>query len=408
MSKVLGIISEYNPFHNGHKYHIEKSIERTAPDYTVCIMSGNFIQRGDTSILDKWSKAEIALKCGVDLVIELPTIYAISSAENFSEGSIKILSSLSKDVTISFGSETGDLEVLNKFAQILYENPPEYLSLLNHELARGISYPKARENALLMYINDIRKCANVLSGSNNILAIEYLKAIKKLNSKVTTMTVKRKNVEYNSVKAVDGFASATAIRKYIQEEQDIKPFLPEESYKIVSDRIKYGKIVSSLFVFEKEILYTLRKMTVEEIGSIADVTEGLENRIKESSNTCNSIEDLINMIKSKRYTRTRVQRILLYILLGITKEDIDIAYKSKPYIRVLATNEKGKELLSEISKKNKSFPVITSVKKFIDTNKNRLLKRMLEIDILASDIYTLGHDYESKANLDYTEKLIVL
>ena len=203
MTKVLGIISEYNPFHNGHMYHLKEAKKRVYPDCTVCIMSGNFVQRGDTSLIDKWSKAEIALKCGVDLVLELPTVYAISSAENFANGSMKILESLSKDITLCFGSESGEIEVLEKFVDVLCKNPPEYVSLLEHELARGISFPKARENALLMYLNDIRKYANVLSGSNNILGIEYLKAIRQLNSKIAYTTVKRHSVDYNSLETVD-------------------------------------------------------------------------------------------------------------------------------------------------------------------------------------------------------------
>jgi len=408
MSKILGIISEYNPFHNGHLYHIEKSKEKIDPDYTVCVMSGNFVQRGDTSLIDKWSKAKIALKCGVDLVIELPTIYSISSAENFAEGAIKILSSLGNDVVLSFGSESGDLELLDSLADILYEEPPEYISLLNHELERGISFPKARENALLMYINDIRKYANVLSGPNNILAIEYLKAIKNLRSDIEPITIKRKAVDYNSIKAVDEFASATAIRAFIQEEQDIKPYVPKESFEIIEDKMKYGQIVPSLSVFEKEILYCLRKMTTEELENIADVTEGLENRIKDASNSGNTLEQLIDMIKSKRYTRTRIQRILLYALLRITKKDIEDSYKVKPYIRVLGATHKGKIILSQITTRNKNVPVITSIKPFMDNNKNKVLKNMMEKDILASDIYTLGYEYQSKANLDYTEKFIVI
>lgn len=302
----------------------------------------------------------------------------------------------------------GDLELLDSLADILYEEPTEYVSLLEHELERGISFPKARENALLMYINDIRKYANVLSGSNNILAIEYLKAIKKLHSNITPITIQRKSVEYNSIKAVDEFASATAIRNFVEEEQDISGYVPKESFEIIEDKMKYGKIVNGLYVFEKEILYCLRKMTAEELSYIADVTEGLENRIKDASNSCNSLEQLIDQIKSKRYTRTRIQRILLYVLLGITKADIEDSYKVKPYIRVLGANHKGKILLSQISTTNKNVPVITSVKQFMDTSKNKILRSMLEKDILASDIYTLGYEYQSKANLDYTEKFITI
>jgi predicted nucleotidyltransferase len=202
MSKVLGIIAEYNPLHNGHIYHIKKSKELVHPDYTVCVITGNFVQRGNVSIVDKWSKAKMALSAGADLVIELPTIYSISSAENFAEGCIKIFDSLKMDTVLSFGSESGDINTLNTFADILYTEPQAYQSLLNHELKNGTSYPKARENALLMYTNDIRKYANTLSSPNNILAIEYLKAIKSTKSKIFPITIKRHAVDYNSTEPV--------------------------------------------------------------------------------------------------------------------------------------------------------------------------------------------------------------
>ena len=155
MSDVLAIISEYNPFHNGHLYHLQKSKEMLDPDYTICVMSGNFTQRGNTSIVDKWCKAEMAIKSGVDLVIELPVLYSTSSAENFAQGAIKILDSLNMKLTLSFGSECGNVHSLSTIAEILNTEPKEYISILNHELSLGVSYPKAREKALLMYLNDI-------------------------------------------------------------------------------------------------------------------------------------------------------------------------------------------------------------------------------------------------------------
>ena len=361
---------------------------------------------GDTSIIDRWSKAEIALKMGVDLVVELPTIYSISSAENFAEGAIKLLSAFGKDVTLSFGSECGDISALTQIANVLYSEPKEYLTILQHELAKGISYPKARENALMFYLGDVRKYANILSSPNNILGIEYLKAMKKLKSNISAITIKRIGTDYNSVETVENIASATALRKLISSSKDISSYLPAPSFDILKNNIKYGKIVNSISCFEREIIYTLRKMSLSDIENLQDVTEGLENSIKSASDSCNNLEDLINSIKSKRYTRSRIQRILLYSLLNITKKDKKDSYKINPYIRVLGVSHRGKNLLSQISE-NKKFPVITSVKKFIDNNNNKILKSMLEKDILASNIYTLGYEYDSKANLDYTKKLII-
>ena len=301
----------------------------------------------------------------------------------------------------------GNLSTLEKFANILYTEPKEYLTILNHELEKGFSYPKARENAILFYLGDVRKYSNILSTSNNILAIEYLKAIKKLKLNILPLTIKRIGTEYNSLQINGNFASATAIRNFIKNNQHIENLLPTFSYQILCSNIKYGKIIENLNKFEKEIIYTLRKMDISEIAELQDVSEGLEYLIKKSVNSCNNLDDLINSIKSKRYTRTRIQRILLYSLLNITKTDVLNSHKVKPYIKVLGVSHRGKELLSEINSKKFKYPVITSVKKFIDENKNKVYENMLSKDILASNIYTLGYEYDSKANLDYTKKLII-
>ena len=408
MNKILAIVAEYNPFHNGHLYHLQKSKKIINPDYSICIMSGNFCERGDTSIIDKWSKTEVALKCGFDMVIELPTLYSISSAENFAEGALKILDVFGDDVTLSFGSECGDIITLNHVSDVLSNEPEEFKTILSHELSKGLSYPKARENALLLYLNDVRKYANILSSPNNILGIEYLKAIKRLNSKVKPFTIQRIDSGYNSMKIKDRLASATAIRELINNNKNIKKLVPSPSYNMIINNLKKGKLVNDISVFEKEIIYTLRKMSIAEIANLKDVSEGLENSIKQAANSCNNLEDLINLVKSKRYTRSRIQRILLYSILNITKKDIQNSYKVKPYVRVLGVSSRGKHLLPYISDPKSKQPVITSVKKFMEENNNRNLKEMLNKDILATNMYTLGYKRDSKANLDYTKKLIII
>ncbi len=410
MSEVLGIIGEYNPFHNGHLYHIAKSKEETGAQYVVCVISGNFVQRGDTSIINKWAKAKMALEGGADLVIELPTIYSISSAENFAEGAIKILNSLKIVDTISFGMEANDVSILNNIANVLYAEPKEYTTMLAHELQKGNSFPKARENALLMYLNDIKKYANVLSGSNNILGIEYLKALKRTKSNITPVGIKREKVLYKDQYMVDEFASATAIRRMLMTRQfdDVRKSIPKTSYKILGEELKQGHYVLDLFKFEKEILYQLRKMTVEEIKKLPDVSEGLENLIKNAADSCNSLNELINIVKSKRFTQTRIMRILLYALLEIDKKQMETSRKIIPYTRVLGMNEKGKQLISEITKANPKINIVTSVKKYMDDNNNKNLKEMLQKDIFATNVYTLGYEKDSWANLDYTNKIIIL
>ena len=410
MSKVLGIIAEYNPFHNGHLYHIKQSIEESKADYVVCVISGNFVQRGNTSIINKWTKAKMAIANGVDLVVELPTIYSTSSAENFAEGAIKLLDSLGVVDTISFGMESNDIATLNNIANVLFQEPKDYVTMLNHELSRGISFPKARENALLMYLNDIKRYANVLSGANNILGIEYLKALKKLKSPLIPIGIKREKVYYNDEMIVDDFASATAIRKFISNKQfdEIRKVIPRSSYILLGQELKKGHYVLDLSKFQKEILYILRKMTLEEIRNLPDVSEGLENAIKNAADSCNNIIDLVNIIKSKRYTQTRIQRILIYALLGIDKKMMETSKKIVPYARILGSSEKGKKLISEIIGKNPKINMVTSVKKFLETSKNKNLKEMLKLDIYATNVYTLGYEQDSWSNLDYTSKIVTI
>lgn len=410
MTNVVGIIGEYNPFHNGHKYHLEKSKQLAHADYSIAIISGNFVQRGNVSIVDKWTKAEMALKNGVDLVIELPTIYSISSAENFAYGAIKILDSLNIVDYVSFGSETSNLDILNKFADIFYYQPSEYASLLNHELSKGVSFPKARENAVLMYLNDIRKYSNILSSPNNILGIEYFKALKKTKSMIKPINIQREGTGYNDLGISSKFASATAIRDMIINNKLSKlPYLmPKETYKTLYNSFAKGHYVKDLSRFEKEIIYTLRRMTLAEIANLPDVSEGLEHNIKNAANSCNTLEEFMNIVKTKRYTTTRIQRILLYALLGITKADMKLSTKVNPYIRVLGFNQKGKELLSVISNSKKNTEVITSVKKFMDSTTNKNLKHLLDIDIRATNLYTIGYQKDSWSNLDYTHNMIII
>ena len=409
MTNVVGIIAEYNPFHNGHAYHLEKSKELAKADYVIAVVSGNFVQRGNVSLINKWDKANMALTNGADLVIELPTVYSISSAENFAYGAVKILDSLNIVDYISFGTELDDINILDKCADILYKQPQKFVNLLNHELSKGVSFPKARENALLMYLNDIRKYSNVLSSPNNILAIEYLKALKKLKSHIRPIAIKRKNAGYNDLNITDNFASATAIRKKIIDNTPagLSKLMPPNSYRVLYNSIQKGHYVKDITSFEKEIIYILRKMSLKEIENLPDVTEGLEHAIKNAANSCNTIDEFMNIIKTKRYTNTRIQRILLYALLGITKDNMKTSTKVQPYIRVLGMNKKGKDLISVIKRSNPNLNIITSVKKYIDSNPNKALLNMLNIDINATNTYTLEYEKDSWSNLDFTHNMII-
>lgn len=413
-NRVLGIIAEYNPFHNGHMYHLQKAKEQSGAQYCICVMSGNFVQRGNTSIVNKWKKAEMALLNGVDLVIEIPTIYSVASAEGFSLGAIKLLNNLKIVDAISFGTETSDFAALNNISSIVNEEPMKYKSILNSELKKGLSFPKARENALMLYLNDNKRYDNILNTPNNILAIEYLKALKKIKSTIQPIPVKREKVYYNDNVIVDEFASATAIRKLLKNEEfsEIRKVVPKSTYQILKKETELGNVVLDLSRYEKEIIYNLRRMTVSEIAELPDVNEGLEHSLKNAANYSNDITNLINIVKTKRYTVTRIQRILICALLGITKRDVGMAKKAEPYIRVLGFNEKGKELISRINKQNPKATVITSVKKFQDKNNNnknsKIYKRLLDIDIFSTNVYTMACKSESLANLDYTKNMVIL
>ena len=406
MANVLGIVCEYNPFHNGHLLHLNESIKACNADFTIAIMSGNFTQRGDVALFDKWTRAEMALKNGVDLVIELPVVYATSSAENFADGAIKILNSLGIVDYISFGSESGDIHLLNTVASILYNEPKELSNLINMQLKSGLSYPKARELAISTYFRGSKKYTEALENPNNILGIEYLKALKKNKSNIVPITFKRNYSQYNSTSVKNGIASATAIRELLKNNKKIHRLVPFETYELIEKKLSSHNFLQDLSVFEKEIIFNLRRMSLEEISKIQDVTEGLENKIKYAANNFTNLEDLIENIKSKRFTRTRIQRILVYSLLGITKKDINLSKKSIPYIRVLGFNKHGKKIISAIAANNPKSKIIISLKKFLDSNPDNSSRQFLSKDVLATNIYTLGLKENPVANLDYTHKVV--
>lgn len=405
---VLGIIAEYNPFHNGHLYHILKSKELTKDDYVIAIIGGNFTQRGESSIVDKWTKAEMALAGGADLVIELPCLYSVSSAENFADGAVKILNSLKIVDHLSFGAECQELNKLNIIANVLYEEPKEFKAFLADELSKGYSFPKARENAILSYLKDFSH-KNILSEPNNILGIEYLKALKKYRSRIKPVLVPRKSSGHLTLDYTGSISSSTAIRNMIKtgNTANLKDALTPSSYTILKEEFNKGHFVRDFSKFEQIALYNLRLMSLDDIKKLPDVSEGLENLIKKAALSCNTADDFINIVCSKRYTKTRIRRILLYSILGITKKDIEISKKVVPYVRVLGFNDKGKNLVSKIKHKNPGAKIVTSVKKFVDGNGNKNLQFLMNKDILATNVYTLGFENDSWGNLDFSRKIVV-
>lgn len=392
--KILGIVAEYNPFHNGHLYHLKKSKELTNADATIAVMSGNFIQRGEPALLDKFTRADIAVKNGIDLVIELPLYYSVATAEKFAEGAVKLLNECGANY-ISFGAECSDLDRLKMIADILKTEPEEYKSELKRQLVLGISYPEARSNA----ISRVTKLSNnILNKSNNILAVEYLKALYSINSVIEPILVERIDSGYNDINSNTDILSATGIREKLKNKENIDAYIPDETRK--------NLITSPIFLenFEKNIMYALRKMELEDIKDLPDVTEGLENRIFYALSSSSTIQELLNNIKTKRYPLTKIKRILLSALLGMSKTNFDTfnSLGGPQYIRILSFNETGRNLLKYITNVS-TIPVITSVNKFLQ-NATEIQKEMLFADISATNIYTLETG-EKIMNLDYLRRL---
>jgi len=397
---ITGIITEYNPFHKGHKYHLQNAKHHTNSDGVVCVMSGNFMQRGIPAIIDKWKRAEMAIKNGVDLVLELPLVYSISSAEHFAFGSVSLLNSLGIVDYLYFGSEEGNIDTLDDIAKVLVSEPYEYEILLKNNLNLGLPFHLSRANALNDYLN-CNDVFNVLSNSNNILGIEYIKALRTLNSLIIPRTLKREGASYNNSNLDSLFSSATSIRKHLRENSlnELINVLPQVSYNILCDLSSSGYP----FIFEEDMFkYIKYKLLTNEksLLKLPDISEGLENRILKEILNSNSLNELILNSKSKRYTYTRINRILAQSFLNL--EDFDLFNLSKmpaPYARVLGFNSMGRNMLKNIKSKD-NINVITKVPK------NNLCDHM-KIDILGTKAYSL---LNSKVNPmeDYLKGPIII
>ncbi|MGL5753628.1 MAG: nucleotidyltransferase [Paraclostridium sp.] len=405
--KLVGLVVEYNPFHNGHLYHLNKSKEITQATHSIAVMSGNFLQRGEPALFDKYTRAKMAVANGVDLVIELPTLFACQSAEIFSHGAITLLNSLGCVDSVCFGSEEGDINILYEIAKILNDEPLEFKNLLKNYLDEGLLFATSRSKALYDYIKnnsllDVpeEKLNNILNSSNNILGIEYIKSILRVDSSIKPQTISRIKAEYNSEVIESNICSATAIRKSLKEcssLHNIERVVPNNTFRLISE------CINSDFhpMFDDYFFDTIKQLTCRDLSLLSsyfDVNEGIENKIYKSVFHSNSLDELQQNIKSKRYTLTKIKRILNNILLGITKNDMNkvksISYI--PYVRILAFNDKGREIIKQI----KLNSDITIVNKFsnINTNNDDIFKTLISYDIKASNIYNLIY-YKNNANL---------
>lgn len=380
MKKPIGIVVEYNPFHNGHKYHCLKAKEYG--DVIIAVMSGDFVQRGEPALIDKWARAELALKNGVDIVVELPIFYSTQSAEIFARGAVGILN-LMKVEKIIFGSELGNVEKLIKRAKL--EEQENFKQELKKQLKEGYSYPTAYSNTL-KNLED-----NEELNSNDILGVEYIKALEFWKSKIKPVAIKREKSGYYSEGIEDGISSATGIRKKIQLREEIKDVVPSTTYEVLKEALKENKF-AKLEDFYGLIRYKIL-LEKENLELIQDIEQGYENKIYEAALSSEDFETFFKKIISKRYTLGRIQRILIHILLGIKKEETKFVKEKIPYIKVLGFTKNGQEYLKEL--KEKDIEILTSLKN-IQKNLDKESLKFLEHNEVASKIYSMINFYEER------------
>ncbi len=383
--KVLGIITEYNPFHNGHLLHINKAKELTGAELVIAVMSGNYVMRGEPAIVGKKARALMAIENGVDLVLELPVYYATRSAEFFAYGAVSMLEACGIVTHMCFGSELGRLEPLAEVAEILANEPPEFKEELKIQLKKGLSYPAAREAALSAFT---AAEPDVLKNPNNILGIEYLKALIRLNSSIMPCTLKRTLSQYNSLEINGSNASALAIRKAVFENKlsEVKAVMPFSAFEIFKKELEGRGGPCCLDRLSQILHYVIATKSKEQLSCILDVNEGLENRIVKMAEANFLISEIIQNVKTKRFTYTAIQRAILHITLGLNKEDFANSVLP-PYLRVLGFSPRGRLLLSEIAK-NASSPLLTNLRN-VETKLNHLGIKFLEKENEVDRIYNI-------------------
>ena len=394
--KAVGLVTEYNPFHNGHLYHLNKAMELTGADISVAVMSGDFVQRGEPAVLDKYTRTSMALNSGVNLVVELPVNYAVSSAESFAAGALKVLDYIKAD-SIAFGSESGDIERLSKLAHILCDNEDTLYKEISKYTANGISYAAARQKVVEKLTD--KDTAAMLTSSNNILAVEYLKAIIKNNYAIKLYTIKRQGDSYNDTDIRSEYASATALRGNLKAD-NISKYIPVKAGLILSSNTNYiypDDITEALFTRLLGILFASsydKNVFIENVMRYPDVNKEIAGRLYKSAmdmitrtvpqrseskdNWTFSFGSLCEYIKTKEVPLSRIKRALVRITLGLDKKRME-KYANEPYIRVLGFDKKGQEYLSYI-RKTVEVPLITKIADY---------KEMLLDDIHAANIYNM-------------------
>ncbi len=397
--KILGIIVEYNPLHVGHMYHLKFSSNLVKPDFVVAVMSGNFVQRGEPAIIDKFARAEMALKAGVDAIFELPTVYSIQDASGFAFGAVALLNSMNVVTDIVFGSETNDIRTLSKIASLIVEEPKEYQRLLKKYLKQGLSFPNARRRTISDLLSHERIDTDQIRYSNNILGLEYLASLKRLSSKITPNAIKRKGSSYNEEKIFE-IPSATALRKAILENKELTG-IPNSSLKILEREISSGRgpiFMDDLF---EVIRFKTLMLSREGLEMLYGFNEGMAKRMVDALKSSNDMNEFLKKIKTKRFTFTRIKRRVLYAIFDVKRDFVMQSNEFGPqYLRLLGFTKRGKQILRRISDRC-SLPLISNVSNFNKSLRKRnvnipLAKKQFEFDLKATDFYTLLFKKESE------------
>ena len=397
--KACGITAEFNPLHNGHVYIMNEARRLTGCDAVVVAMSGNYVQRGEPAITDKWARTEAALSCGADLVIEIPTVFCLSDAGRYARAGVTLLESLGCTEYICFGSGSGDENTLKELATLIKEHAPEIKERIKRFALMGLSYPAAREKALTEMMTDgpdISAVKKVLGNPNDVLALEYMISSKTAKS----VCVKRKGSGYDA--AFDkntSLQSAGGIRSLIRNEgmdiagDKIRAFIPEKSFELLA-----GEILTYPDEWTEILKYAVLNSSPEKIDNCPSGGEGLGNLYKKAVKECNTWNEIIMYCKSKRYTYTRLSRLAMQIILGMSDADND---KDPAYIRILGFNEKGRELLSYIKRKELcKLPILTNINKEKD-NLSEHANEMIDREVKYTDIYNMITGRESSVFSDY-------
>lgn len=392
--QAVGIIIEYNPFHNGHQWHIEAAKKKSGCPVVVGVMSGNFMQRGEPAIFDKWARAEMAIRGGVDLILELPTVFAVRSAQYFATGGIRLLQSLGIVSHICFGAEHADLITLKKIATA--NEDPEIITALHSYLKSGSTYAAALGYALekIYHISP-----DIIRSPNNILGVEYLRAMEKYAPNLIPLPVSRQQSQYNDTLLTAPFASATAIRHALLNNlsitEEINSAIPPTTRAVINTLLQERRGPVTFANFSTMILAKLRSASLEKLEQLPTVSEGLHYKIRDCALQAGNLNELFSLLKSKRYPYTRLQRIIIHALLGTTQKELTQFDETGPlYARVLAFNQQGRTLLKHINQ-HSSIPIITKTTHFLNSKERGTcnltpLQNMLSIDTVATDLYTLG------------------